>query len=139
MATVTVLFSFYFFFASFVGVFRFFRWVGCKRAKGVAINAYAPETVRTFRGAREEYTYDVRLEGEDDAQIYKYTEIRSRNQEPQFLMNTPIEVRVSRRERRVILAADFARIKKKLYLNPLCFIGCMAASVLLMMMTDAIR
>ena len=139
MAKVTMLATFYYFFASIVGLFRFLKWRKAEAVIGSADSVSEPETVRAFlSGTKDKYTYNVTVSSEGSAYACKYVESKKAEQEHQIQLNTPTTFFLNKASCTVITAKDREQLKKALYINPLCFIGFLAATIALAMIAAAI-
>ena len=139
MATVTTLFSIYFFIASFVGLFRFLRWKGGEKTDGYATSVSGPVKVNNyFTGAKQRYTYEMVARDEGYAFPCKYVETTERDAAPGLELNTMTDLILLKSNSKCIRIQDYQEMKKKLYMNPLCCIGCIALTVVLIMIASSL-
>lgn len=139
MATVTLLFAFYFFFASFIAIFKYLKWQKGFHTTGVAVGVSEPEQAYSFlSGQQEMYTFDMQVQDGDIVIPCKYVEKKGKKQEHKLELNTTVHVVLDRSSSIVIMREEYNDLKKNLYRNPLFCVGCIAATIILMVIASSI-
>ena len=139
MATVTVMFSIYYFFASFVALFRFLHWSGAVRTVGYAVSVSEPKNSYSYgSGQKRKYTYEMIANDDDMALPCTYVETTGKDAEPGLALNTLVDLMVLKDQAKAITMDDYAALKKQLYINPLACAGSIGLTVLLVMLASSL-
>lgn len=106
---------------------------------GYAVSVSEPKFAYSFlSGQKQKYTYEMIANDEDMALPCTYTEITKKGEEPGLKLNTLVALMVLKNGAKAIRTEDYANLKKMLYINPLVFVGCVAATALLIMIASAL-